>query len=378
VPATAFTSGDGIGLGNLVDFAASAIERAEIAMREQTPAVRLSLPGIDLALHTRNGAYADLVRQRLCQAGARPGPAEPCRILVASTGVDGFMAPPPWGPEPFHARRFEQALQGTPFRAEFDHTHGSWQVFDVSRAIGLQWMPADDAYPPWEPGSPLRVFLHWFYSVRGLRLVHAGTLGRGGRGVLLVGRGGSGKSGTVVDGVLGGMQTVGDDYVLVDRGSGFPKAYPVFRTFKQDAGGLSRLGLHDAITLGRRPNWQGKYEFFSEDLGAEMAPSLEIRALLVPHVAAQPHSELTAVSQAQAMVALAPSGLFQMPGERDSGIVRFAELVRSLPCHGLALGSERAGFRRVIGDFLDRLGTPEGSPDRPAKGDGLATGTGLT
>jgi len=360
VAASAFSVGDGISLGNLAAFAGWAIERAEAAMRGMAPAARLALPGLDLSLHSQNADYARLVRQRLCQAGAGPGPGEPCRILVTSTGVDGLMAPPPWGTETFHSRRFEQALAGTSFRAEFDHALRFWQIFDIRRNVGVQWMQSDRAYPPWEPGSPLRVFLHWFYSARGMRLTHAGTLGRKGRGVLLVGRGGSGKSGTVVDGVLGGMQTVGDDYVLLDRGDGFPRAYPVFRTFKQDAGGLRRLGLHEAITAGREQNWQGKYEFFSEDLdGATMTPSLEIRALLVPHVADQRHSELTAVSQAKAMLALAPSGLFQMPGERDSGVARFAELVRSLPCFGIALGSERAGVSRVIGDFLDGLSTNE-------------------
>lgn len=359
--ASALTPGDGIGLGNLVAFASAAIEWAEVAMNGMEPAARLALPGLALSLYSQNADYAELVRQRLSQAGAGSTPGEPCRILVTSKGIDGLMAPPPWGSEVFHSRQFEKALEGTPFRAEFDHALRFWQIFDVRRNIGLQWMQSERAYPPWEPGSPLRVFLHWFYSARGMRLAHAGALGKKGRGVLLVGRGGSGKSGTVVGGVLGGLRTVGDDYVLLDRAGGFPKAYPVFRTFKQDAVGLQRLGLDKAIAAGRSRNWQGKYEFFSEDLGgATMASSLEIRALLVPHIAAQCHSELTPVSQARAMVALAPSGLFQMPGERDSGVARFAELVRSLPCHGLALGSERDTTSRVIGDFLDGLSYREG------------------
>ncbi|MEP6566398.1 MAG: serine kinase [Mesorhizobium sp.] len=353
---TVFTAGDAVTLDNLAAFAGWAVERAEAAMDALTPAARLALPSLDLSLYSQNAGYVELARQRLSQAGAGAGQGEPCRILVASAGVDGMMLPPEWGNEDFHSRRFEKALAGTSFRAEYDHALRFWQIFDLSRNIGVQWMQSDRAYPPWEPGSPLRVFLHWFYSARGLRLTHAGTLGRRGRGVLLVGRGGSGKSGTVVDGVLAGMQTVGDDYVLLDQVGGFPTAYPVFRTFKQDAGGLHRLGLFEAITAGRQPNWQGKYEFFSEDLdGATMTPSLEIRALLVPHVAGQRHTELTTVSQARAMLALAPSGLFQMPGERDSGVARFAGLVRSLPCFGLALGSERQDISRVVSDFLDGL-----------------------
>ncbi|MER8912968.1 serine kinase [Mesorhizobium sp. M0761] len=354
VATTAFTTGDGITLENLRRFAGWAIERAQTAMDTMAPAVRLALPRLEVSLYTQNTGYAELARQRLSQAGAGTDRGEPCRILVTSPGIDGMMAPPGWGDELFHSRRFEEALSGTAFRAEFDHGLRFWQIFDIRRNIGVQWMQSERAYPPWEPGSPLRVFLHWFYSARGMRLAHAGTLGKNGKGVLLVGRGGSGKSGSVVDGVLAGLQTVGDDYVLLDHGGGFPMAFPVFRTFKQDAGGLRRLGLYDAIRAGREPNWQGKYEFFSEDIdGVAMTPSLEIRALLVPHLVEQQHSELSAVSRARAMLALAPSGLFQMPGERDSGVTRFAELVRSLPCFGLSLGHDRAALSQVIGDFLD-------------------------
>ncbi|MBA1142506.1 phosphoenolpyruvate carboxykinase (ATP) [Mesorhizobium neociceri] len=353
--APAPTIDDGITLRNLLPFAASAIEQAEKVMRRIAPAARLSLHGVDVSLYSQDPGYVALASERLWQNGNETGRREACRILVTSTGVDGLMTPPQWGPEEFHSRRFEKALEGSPFRAEFDHDRKSWHIFDLSRNIGLLWMQSAQAFAPWEPGSPLRVFLHWFYSARGMRLTHAGTLGRNGKGALLIGRGGSGKSGTVVDGMMHGLQSVGDDYVLLEPTDGFPTARPVFRTLKQNADGLRRLGLLETIGVGRKENWQGKYEFFSEDLGVRMTPSLSIRALLVPHVAGTQHTGVTSISQAKAMLALAPSGLFQMPGERDSGVARFAALVRSLPCFGLALGSQSGDASRVIGDFLDAL-----------------------
>ena len=47
------------------------------------------------------------------------------------------------------------------------------------------------------------------------RIAHAASLGRDGRGILLLGHGGAGKSGTALAGVAAGLQTVGDDYVAL-------------------------------------------------------------------------------------------------------------------------------------------------------------------
>jgi hypothetical protein len=215
-----------------------------------------------------------------------------------------------------------------------------WQIFDIEARFGVQWMAADDSYPPWEAPAPLRVFLHWFYSAQGMRLAHAGTLGKGGKGVLLAGKGGSGKSGTVAAGLLYGLQTVGDDYVIVEPDGERVTAHPVFRTLKQDFAGLKRLGL-EAISDRRAPNWQDKYEFFCSDIPAEEMPeSLAISAIVVPETVHGRASAIMPISSAQAMLALAPSGLIQMPGERDAGVALFAKLVRSLPCYGMRLGTD--------------------------------------
>ena len=107
------------------------------------------------------------------------------------------------------------------------------------------------AIPPWENGSPLRLFLHWAYAHAGMRLTHAGTLGIGGAGALIVGASGSGKSGTTLAGLLNGLESAGDDYVLLEGGEDLT-AHAVFRIFKQDSNGLRRVGLDPAVWARRR------------------------------------------------------------------------------------------------------------------------------
>jgi hypothetical protein len=351
-----FRKGDGVVLGNLAAFAEWSTTRAKSIMEGSKAVLRVALPGLDLALYSKNADYVQLVRDRVVGARVSRCGGENCRVLVTSPGVDGLPAPPAWGSEVFHSRDFERTLANTSFRTEFDHNLQSWRLFDLRQNIGLQWMPSDSAYPSWEPGSPLRVFFHWYYSARNMRLAHAGTLGKNGIGILLIGPGGAGKSGTVAGGILCGLQSVGDDYVLLDMTDRYPIAYPVFHTLKQDAQGLQRLGVYDRIAKGRETNWQNKFEFFSGDLGgAQMERSLQIRAMLIPCVCGTKQSELARTSGARAMLALAPSGLFQMPGERDSGVARFSQLARSLPCFSLALGSSVEEVSSTISAFLDEL-----------------------
>src|SRR5690606_18146768 len=142
------------------------------------------------------------------------------------------------------------------------------------------------AFPPWEPGAPLRAVLHWAYADQGLRLAHAGTRGRGGRGGSRAGAGGWGEAGLVAGGLLGGLAGGGDDYVLLETGKDGVRAFPVFSTLKQDPAGFERLGL--ASRIGPRPlNWQGKHQFHIDELGSGgFADCLDIAALLLPRIVA--------------------------------------------------------------------------------------------
>ena len=215
-------------------------------------------------------------------------------------------------------------------------------------------MAGPDAFPPWEPGAPLRAFLHWEYVAQGRRMTHAGSLGRDGRGVLLAGAGGAGKSGTVLAGLLGGLSSVGDDYVLVDLSGDRARAYPIFTTLKQDDRGTRRLDL-DGM-LGPRPlNWQGKVQFRTTDIEADIArDGLSIGAILLPRIGANA-TRVSVASRSEAMLALAPSAVYQMPGERESGFRFFGRLVSLLPAYHLDLGPDPREIAEALSTFIGEL-----------------------
>ena len=118
-----------------------------------------------------------------------------CRIFVAHPGIAGIAAPASWGRGDYNHHSFANRLEEAGLRGSYYHDLDFWQFHDPQRHVGAQLMMSADAFPPWEQAAPLRAFLHWEYAARGMRLTHAGTLGIDGKGVLLAGSGGAGKSG---------------------------------------------------------------------------------------------------------------------------------------------------------------------------------------
>ena len=278
-----------------------------------------------------------------------------CKILVAQAGTPG-VPKLVWADGFFQDREVEALLKHTRYRLHYYKEAAFWQVFDRETCRGIQIMTGADGAPEWDSGSPLRNFIHWHLSAPGAGLIHAGTLGIKGEGVLLVGEGGSGKSGTVLAGVMNGLETVGDDYVFIRYSGAEVWANPVFRTVKQDPSGLARLGITDAPYVPRQRNWQGKYQFTLTDMEPKApAQAVRIHAVILPVITKGGQFAFHPVTAKEAFLALVPSGVAQVHGDRDATFALSAKLTRSLPCYTLELGPDPAQTSGAIKDFIHRL-----------------------
>jgi hypothetical protein len=320
------------------------------------PDAVFNLTDLSIELHCKDQTFLSHCFDRIAATQQKTNKAQKAITVHFVRPGDNAMPPPPLWQGEFHSARYlEQLLQNTPYRASYFHDLGLWHFFDIERGVGLQWMQSTGAYPPWEPAAPLRIFMHWALATPHGRLVHGGTLGLDRKAVLFAGRGGAGKSSTVVCGIKNGLSSAGDDYVYMKVDGDRILANPVFSTLKQDKSGLERLGLGQIATNGRA-NWQNKFEFSAQDTGGSpLTGPLHIKAILVSVIADQAQSEICGISKNQAMLALAPSALFQMPGERESGVGFFANLVRNLPCYKVILGRNPDEIIGCIIDFLRRI-----------------------
>lgn len=313
--------------------------------------VRFSVAGITFHCRAVDAHYCNIAAPVL--PVARGGVAD-VLILVDQQDNDPPPPWPRWTDAHFHERDVEATLAATPFRLHFHDQTGFWQVFNRDRALGLQLMRDAQGYPAWDPGSPLRNMIHWALAERGGGLVHAGVLGTGGRGLLLAGTGGSGKSGTVIAGLLNGLDSVGDDYVAITLNGGI-RAHRAFNSLKQDPAGFARLGLAARLGAKGALNWQGKHLFTFAQLGLAAPPDqMAIAALCLPQIGGGNQTTFDSISPREAFLALAPSGVSQIPCARPETFRLCATLARDLPAYRVRLGTDPAEIATAFARFLAR------------------------
>jgi hypothetical protein len=336
-----------------------AVLRAMIAAAEALPRERLHRriahpAGIPLELWFDDEAEAELNAPRLA-AAAPDARGDPARLYVLTAAGFGAGVLPAWTDTACDAAEFQAIVANAGLRAAYPFRPQEWLALDTAAAVGVQLARATADLPDWFAGAPLRQHLHWLLQARGARIAHAASVGRDGRGILLLGHGGAGKSGTALAGIAAGLQTVGDDYVALS-GIAPAVARPLFRVVKQDRAGLSRIaGL--AERLAQLPeNWKGKVEFDPKLLFPGcFAEALRIDAIVLPHIAHASQPRFEPAGAGEAMRALMRSNLYQFPGEPEDGLAYYGMLLRSVPVHRLALSDSAADNGAALAAFIGDL-----------------------
>ncbi|MCX7304889.1 MAG: hypothetical protein NTV73_11225 [Hyphomicrobiales bacterium] len=313
------------------------------------------LAHLDMTTWFTSAELAELAEAVLVQhESARPFSAA-TQIYALDAHAGGWDMPARWQDGAgFSSREFERILAAGGRRGFYHHDAPSWQFFDPAAGIGVHTLPAPLDIPPWELGSPLRLFIHWAQAAAGRRLTHAATLGLNGQGALIVGASKSGKSGTTLAGILNGLESVGDDYVALDQSASLV-AYSVFKTFKQDLDGLRRVGLDPAQTTSARLNWRGKAEFDASRLAPRsFVNRMEIQAILLPRIAHARRTRIEPATPSEAALALAPSAVLQLPGDESEGFRFFTSVAKRLPAFRVWLSEDAVETSDVIGSFLHK------------------------
>lgn len=255
--------------------------------------------------------------------------------------------------QPITPLEMDDILSAIGLRGNFDTSSGMWDLFDPKLCIGIRLQVTPDQLPVWEPTAPFVNFLTWTMRTKGRQVLHAATVAVKGTGVLLIGPGGSGKSGTTLASVAAGLSSVGDDYCTVEIGKNII-ARPFFRSMKQDTGGLARAGL-EHIANGIPLNWQGKHVFDLRNTHPRSAVDmLNIKAILLPHITHNVTSSFSPASPFEALQALAPSTMKQLSGDRKDVFSACSELARQLPSYHLSLSENPTEIAAAITQFIQQ------------------------
>ena len=229
-------------------------------------------------------------------------------------------------------------------------------VIDFERNRGWLLKLDDHAFPYWEVGSPFRFLLHEWFAAKGLQYVHAAAVGTEQGGVLLVGKGGSGKSTTALLCAAAGMQYAGDDYGLIDPARAW--AHSLYNTGKlkgtEDYARLPQLtGLStNPDSFERGGDDKGVY-FLNEIWPDRVVAGLPLRAIVVPRITGERASRIEPCSAFEAIVAMLPSTVAQLPAASNDDCDRMVTLAKKLPAYVLHLGTDIHGIPAALTTLLN-------------------------
>lgn len=265
-----------------------------------------------------------------------------------STGVD-LPAP---GVEPTDLRAgFLPELSDDRFHCALDPSSGAFSWSDRRAATAVWACPDARQARPYECAAPLRSILQVALQGHGLQLVHGAVVGTEQSGALILGRGGVGKSNTALACLGAGMRYLGDDYVVLDGSR--KVAHNVFQTGKLFPTDLVAHPSLDAATH-RSHNHAGKLVFFlAQTFTESLVSSLDVRVALIARVGADARTTIRPARPAEALLALAPNTLIQLPGTGGTELRSMAELLSGLPTFVIELGPDRSEVARTIARVIE-------------------------
>lgn len=223
----------------------------------------------------------------------------------------------------------------------FDQDHSALSMYDRSNATGIFWTKSVENLPEWEFGAPLRNILTWSLLDRGIYVLHSAGIGLNGRGVLLSGPGGSGKSTTTALCIQAGFQSTGDDYCAVTVGPK-PQVFAIYGLLK-----LVPQALGTPLSLdneGVRKRSDGKSHFA---ITTAMTTALSIRALVFTEVGIRTREEQS-IDSREAMLRLIPSGFSQSALSQPEMFFALSELSKATNAFALRVGPDTENVLRIL------------------------------
>jgi hypothetical protein len=222
---------------------------------------------------------------------------------------------------------------------------------DSRQIVG--WIDSAAGLSPFERGKPLQPLLFAWQADLGIVPVHAGFVARQGRGVLLGGPGGSGKTTTSLLCLAAGFDYLGDDYIAVPPpGNRWPQGFSVFASAWLEPDHARNFGwlLEHAVM---EPGEEKRLVALSEVAGIRLRESADMVALVLPRVAGTRRTSYRPATKGEALRRLAPSSILQLPFIAPrAALERMAAVASRLPTYWLDLGQDLAEIPLRVGEIL--------------------------
>jgi hypothetical protein len=302
------------------------------------------LAGVAIEVRCEDSTVADLVGTRFRSLESDPTRTPDLVLEIRGPGCD-----PGWPPAPAGKGRPIYDAPG----AEVDYYDDSDELFvdfeDRARLLCTLGEPRIDIAITGSGLGDRVLATHPLLTVAlvetmkrfGRFPLHAAALALDGKGVLVPGASGSGKSTTSVTLLRAGFDFLSDDTVFLTRPAddlwveGFPDEVDVT---DNTVARIPELGhLAGAPLLPGRD----KHSFRIEDVfGVAPLPGCRPEFLIAPQVVRSSTSELEPLAPSEAFMALVPNVLMTDPSASQAHLDMLADLVESVPCLRFRVGSD--------------------------------------
>ena len=215
-------------------------------------------------------------------------------------------------------------------------------MLDHGARVGVFWTASAERVPRYERAAPLRAILDWWGGHHGCRVVHAGAVGTEQR------RGAARRQGGVGE---------------IDGGARVPRLGALVRRRRRRGGERGSETVSSTASTARRSSsptisaarcrtscpcsGTARRHTWASACSSSTAITRRSWPRAFPCGPCCCRASTTAercttrpVSSSAALVALAPSTLFQLPGARQQRLHHMAEILRRVPAYALDLGSD--------------------------------------
>ena len=266
---------------------------------------------------------------------------------------------PPPGPEYDDLPWTEATVQSTGDRFLGQRLPHTFSCLDRHASHILATIAWHDRIFIYERAKPLARLLLTWHNDRQIQIIHTGLVARDGKGVLLVGKSGSGKSTSSLACIAAGFDYLSEDYVgLEECDDGSFLGHSLYNSLFAKTTHLARFeDLFPHAYRGRLPHEEKSVLVLSQLFPERLRRTVPIRALAFPQVVDAERTEFRPASKGEALLALGPSSLLQIPNRRLGSQVfgRLAQLVARVPCYCLKLGNDLRSIPACIDDLVAQL-----------------------
>ncbi len=236
------------------------------------------------------------------------------------------------------------------------HAENILTVLDFEKKSCVYWIADASLIPYYDVGAPLRMPFGWWFGSPTRQMIHSGAVGNEQGGVLLGGKGGSGKSTTALNCLDSPLFYASDDYVLVEL-EPQPVAYSLYNTAKvktiEDLSRFPKFQTRLANSEGVKNNEEKPMMFVNEEMPEKIIRRIPLKAIVFPKFTAGENYRVRKISQQTAFREISLSTLSQTPYDDKECLQMISRLVRRLPIYEFVFGEEQSRIHFFINQILE-------------------------